>query len=100
MSDVLEQLVREAREDLGRQEVSRVDWEAVDRGLFGRIARDEHAELAHLASPGGLRWATGAIGFAVAALAAVIVGRTHESRSLDAAQSSAEERAGSVVEIE
>ena len=45
MSDKqLDQLVREAREDVQPREVKAIDWAKLDAQLFGRLEKDRRAE--------------------------------------------------------
>jgi hypothetical protein len=100
MSDVLDRVLREARADLGKQAPETVDWAAVDRGLFARIAHEERAERARLTPRAKLAWAASALSLSAAAAAALIVGRGSDRRPLDATQPFAEELGANLVAIE
>lgn len=95
MSGRIDELVREAREELGRREAQQVDWDAVDRGLFARIREEERAERDAVAAGAarGRWWALGGAALAAAAAFAVMVGKTREPRPV-VAQVSAEASAG------
>ncbi|HEX3345602.1 MAG TPA: FecR domain-containing protein [Polyangiaceae bacterium] len=99
MSDSLDKLVRESRPDLGTREARNVDWAEVDRGLFGRIDREQRAERARLTGR-GTRWAFAAGGLALAAAIALVVGTSRPTRSMDGAQVAAEDGAGTITGIE
>jgi hypothetical protein len=99
MTSSLERLIREAREDLGKQASTSVDWGKVDRGLFARIKEENRAERA-AGSGGRVAWTGGAMALSAAAVAALVVGRASEHRSLEAAAALADDFAGTVASIE
>jgi hypothetical protein len=100
MSESLDELIREAREDLGAAEASRVDWAAVDRRLFARIEQVQRARRARPSETHGWRWAVGGVAVAAAAAAAIVIGRTREPVVLDAPRVAGDEPAGAVVAVE
>jgi ferric-dicitrate binding protein FerR (iron transport regulator) len=100
MSDSLDKLVRESRPDLGTREARDVNWAEVDRGLFGRIATEQRAESARLTSGRSARWAVAVGGLAMAAAVALVVGTSHQTRSIDAVEATGDEGAGSVTAVE
>ncbi len=88
MSKRLDELVREAREDLGRREADEVDWTEVDRRLFARLGRTPpEGEPAHPRRFGGLSLLLGLGAVAGAALVAIAVrlGPAHENVTEDGA---------------
>jgi hypothetical protein len=97
----LDKVVREARGQLGTEQARGVDWDAVERGLFERVAQERLVERARFV-PRGLRsWP----GVAVAAAAAVAVfsmasGDARRGRSFDVPSASVDEVAGSILSIE
>jgi len=100
VSDALDRLVREAREDLGVREARDLDWDAVDRSLFGRIGEERRAERAKLA-PRSLRpWTLVIGGLAAAAVLAVAVGKSRERGPLEGDRATVVDSAGSVIAIE
>jgi hypothetical protein len=66
MHEPLDKLVQEAREHLGTREASRVDWPAVDKGLFERIEGERRSRR----SPAPVRWKPVAVAGALALTAA------------------------------
>jgi len=101
MSGPIDELVREAREELGRREAQQVDWDAVDRGLFTRIREEQRAEREAVAAGAarGRWWALGGAALAAAAAVAVVVGKTREPRP-PVAQASARASAGAVIGLD
>lgn len=97
----LDEVVREARGQLGTEQAKNVDWDAVERGLFERVAQERLVERARFL-PRGLRsWP----GVALAAAAAVAVfsvaaGDARRARSLDVPSAIVDEVAGSILSIE
>ena len=74
MSDPLDELVREARKELGTPEVQRVDWDVVDSALFDRIRKERRAERGSLSA--SLRgWRFVAVAMAGAAIVALALGK-------------------------
>jgi FecR protein len=101
MRGAIDRLVRESRPELGTRQARDVDWAKVDRGLFDRIAAEQRAERAELKAGPGRVLALATAGLAVAAGAALFVGKAHELRTLVPVQAVGEtEAAGSVVGIE
>ena len=103
MSDALDKLLDEVREDLGTQEARSVDWSAVDEKLFARIdarVQDERrAERARFAPQRRRGWTLAAVGvLAAAAIVALVVGKTGEPVAMDDAAAS--ESAGTVVAVQ
>jgi ferric-dicitrate binding protein FerR (iron transport regulator) len=99
MSDALEKLLDEVREDLGTKEARSVDWDQVDERVFARIeaqAQEERrAEKARFAPQRRRGLAMAAVGLvAAAAIVAVVVGKTGEPGAEEVATS---ETAGTVV---
>ena len=106
MSKLLEQLVRESREerDERQREAERLDWDAVDRKLFARLQveqAEQRAERERSVNPAGQgpAWSIGAVVLAAAAAAALIVGKTHETAPMDAAPIVASQAAGTVMSV-
>ena len=99
MRDAFDKMIRDAREEWGKTELGRVDWDAADRKLFARIARERRAEIERLA-PGNRRaWALGAIALTAIAMAAIVGGKVQDDRSLDARQLPAEERTENLLAL-
>jgi hypothetical protein len=97
----LDDLVREAKSHLGTIESERVDWSAVDKGLFARIELEQHRERAGFTATG--RW-PGVVAAAVAAAAVFAVavhdGRDRPGESLATTASESGELGGRIVGIE
>jgi hypothetical protein len=97
----LDKVVREARRQLGTEQARNVDWDAVQRGLFERIARERLVERARFLPRGLPSWP----GVALAAAAAVVVfsvaaGEARRGRSLEVVHVAADEIAGSISSID
>jgi hypothetical protein len=99
MRDGFDKLIRDAREEWGKTELGRVDWEVADRKLFARIARERRAEIERLASGNRRAWALGAVALTAIAMTAIVGGKMQDERSLDARQLLAEERTGSLLAL-
>jgi len=106
MSKALENLLREAREEMGKREAQGVDWRAVDTALFARIESEQQAERARFAVA---RFAIGRVGswtgaciaaVAAAAVLAVFVGRSREIPLPMSATTNSEEIAGTIVPLD
>jgi hypothetical protein len=98
VKEPLDELVREARIHHGAEAAGRVDWQAVDAKVFGRIEAEQRQERMRFA--GGTRWpALIAAGMAAAAVLALAMGDAHE-RPGDAAASLAGEAGGRIASIE
>lgn len=99
MSDRLDKLMAEVRRDLGTAEAKRVDWNAVDAKLFAHLEASRRVERARFAPhrrPGATMAGVGLL--AVAAVAAVIAGKSREPLTRDAV--GVAESAGTIVAIE
>jgi hypothetical protein len=72
MSDALEKVVAEAREELREPSV---DWRAVERGLFARVEADRRAARARATHERGHIWMAGAASLAAAVVVLVLVAR-------------------------
>jgi FecR-like protein len=86
VSKRLDELVREAREDLGRREADDVDWTEVDRRLLARLSRTPpEGQPGHPRRLGGLSLLLGLGAVAGAALVAIAVrvGPAHENVNED-----------------
>ena len=107
MKGELDRIVREARDDLGTNEVAGVDWDAVDDALFARLdrleARDAHEARAErrAAKSAWRRSAWGLVGAGVAAAVAVALfgGRGSRAPLLDASSSEGPVRAAGVATV-
>jgi ferric-dicitrate binding protein FerR (iron transport regulator) len=100
MSDRLRKLIDEARDDLGAREVRDVDWDSVDRELFARIEQERRLERTRAVGLRTPAWGVGAAVLAAAACFALVAGKTHETRSIEApAAVLASPAAGDVVGI-
>jgi FecR protein len=99
MSDAIDRLVRESRPELGTREARDVNWAKVDGRLFERIEAEQRRERASLVGSKGRLWALVAGGLAAAAAVTLVVGKSHESRTIDPLVSVADETAGSVVSV-
>ncbi len=101
MSRSLEQLVREAREDLGRREVDRIEWDAVEDKLFTRIEQEKRAERARFDAPLSRGWTAAALLAAAAAVTAVLWGKGRDDWAAPVAPTAAAgATAGRVVPVE
>jgi hypothetical protein len=100
MSDSLDKLVRESRQELGTREAREVDWAKVEQGLFQRIEVEQRDERAKLVSGRGGRWTLVASGLALAATVAVVVGTPRRSLSIDGSQTANDDSAGNVIAVE
>jgi len=107
MSKLLEQLVRESREERDKQqlEAEKVDWDTVDRELFARLQvaeaerRAERQRSVGVPAGQGPAWGIGAVVLAAAAAAALVVGKTHEAAPIDGSPIVASQPAGTVVSV-
>jgi hypothetical protein len=99
MSDPLDRLIREVREDLGKETAKSLDWNRVDRALFARIEHEVRAQRA-VHSGGRVTWAAGALALSAAAAAALVVGRASEHRALEPTQTASDESAGTVTSVD
>jgi hypothetical protein len=98
MSDAVDRVVREARRSWGSGEL-RVNWKAVEHGLFARIEREQRAERESLAANTGRGWK--ALAFALAAaVALVLVARVQKGRPLEPEHASTDDEAANVVAID
>ncbi|HZU83765.1 MAG TPA: hypothetical protein VE987_12645 [Polyangiaceae bacterium] len=99
MSDARIRVVREARRSWGSDAHRRVDWDAVERGLFDRIDAERRAERGALWPSKGHGWK--AVAAALAAAAAVaLVGKMQDRRSLEPQRASADDEAATIVAVE
>jgi ferric-dicitrate binding protein FerR (iron transport regulator) len=96
----LQQLVNDAKAELGTREVRSIDWAAVDDELFRRIRAEERRERARMATGQGGRWALVAGALAAAAALALVVGKAREPRTSEASATGPDEVAGRVVAVE
>jgi hypothetical protein len=107
MSKLLEQLVRESREERDKLqlEAEKVDWDTVDRELFARLQvaeterRAERRRSVGVPAGQGPAWGIGAVVLAAAAAAALVVGKTHEAAPVDGSLIVASQPAGTVVSV-
>jgi ferric-dicitrate binding protein FerR (iron transport regulator) len=102
MSDLLRKLVDESRQDLGAREVRGIDWTAVDRELFARLEQERRLERTRAVGPRAPAWGVGAAVLAAAACLALVAGKAHDTRALDAPQaplSASAPAAGTVVAV-
>ncbi|MDP9002748.1 MAG: hypothetical protein M3O46_21885, partial [Myxococcota bacterium] len=100
MTKGLHRLLVDAGHHWGKEEVQRVDWAAVDRGLFGAIEADERAKREALTPRRNRAWTVGIMGFVGALTLAVIIGKTREQHALDLEPRGAADEAGSIVAID
>jgi hypothetical protein len=84
MSDLLRKLTDESRDELGKRETREIDWDTVDRELFARIEQERRLEGARAVGRRAPAWGVGAAVLAAAACFALVAGKAHESRSIDA----------------
>lgn len=73
MTDALDRLVGEARDDLGVREARQFEWDAVNEGLFARIEQERRAERARFLPGRGGAWAVAAAVLVSAAAAITVV---------------------------
>jgi hypothetical protein len=100
MSDRLRKLIDESRDELGTREASTVDWDTVDRELFARIEQERRLERTRAVGRRAPAWGAGAAVLAAAACFALVAGKAHEPRSIEAPVASiAAPPAGNVVGI-
>jgi ferric-dicitrate binding protein FerR (iron transport regulator) len=100
MSQRLDAIVKEARAELGVREAEKVDWDTVDRELFARLAQERRLEATRAVGSRAPMWGVAAVAVAAAACFALVAGKSHETRSLDAPVAViAPPPAGSVVGI-
>ncbi len=89
-NDMLDDLVKEAREDMTPPEI---DWDRVERRLEQRIANEDIApRVAHARAPGAYGRIL-AFGLAAAAAAVLVVGRDRDGAPLGGATASTQEAA-------
>ncbi len=101
MSDRLRKLIDESRDELGTREAGSVDWDTVDRELFARIEQERRLERTRAVGRRAPAWGVGAAVLAAAACFALVAGKAHEPRSIEApvASSATPSPAGNVVGI-
>jgi hypothetical protein len=101
MSEALNRLVQDARNGLGSAEVSRLDWDGVEKRLFARVEGLKRAEQAALAAPRSRSWWAATVGLAAGAALAIVALKAREPRSLDPAERAfALDEAGSILEVD
>jgi hypothetical protein len=100
VSRSFDQLVREAREDLGRSEVDGVDWDALDAKLLARIEQEKRAERGRFDAPLSRGWTAAALLAAAAAFTAVLWGKGRDDWAPAAPTAAAEATAGRVASVE
>ena len=84
MSNLLRKAIDESREDLGTREARAIDWDALDRELFTRLDQERRLERSRAVGRRAPAWGVGAAVLAAAACFALIAGKTHPSRSIEA----------------
>jgi len=99
MSDARNRVVREARRFWGLEEHRRVDWDAVERGVFARIEDEHRADRQSLEARKGRGWKAMATALAAAAALAAL-GRMQKPRPLDADRATPDDEGGGIVAIE
>jgi ferric-dicitrate binding protein FerR (iron transport regulator) len=108
MSRSLEQLTREAREDMGRREVEGVDWDRLEARLLARVEQERRAERARFDAPLSRGWTAAALLASAAAIAGVLWGKGHDAQddaqydegAPVASRAAVEPTAGRVVPVE
>jgi ferric-dicitrate binding protein FerR (iron transport regulator) len=95
MSDALEKIVVEAREEFRPKAV---DWYAVDHGLFARVDADRRAARARATRERGQHWTAAAAALAAAGIVLVLVARSGHQRPT--AQSDGDGTAATLLGIE
>jgi ferric-dicitrate binding protein FerR (iron transport regulator) len=99
MSDALKRVLSEARLAWGNKEHRRLNWEAIESGLFARIEDEQRRERRELAPTARRGW--GAVAVALATVAVVLVaGQMRESAPFDREHAVVEESAGTVMAVE
>jgi ferric-dicitrate binding protein FerR (iron transport regulator) len=99
MSDALNRVLQDARRDWA-VEATGIRWDAVEEGLFARIALDRGGERRSLAPGRGRAWTAVVAGLASAAAVAVVIATGHEAPSLDRAPTRPVEDATSIARID
>jgi hypothetical protein len=100
MSDRLDKLVREARNELGAREADDVDWDSVDAALFDRIENERRAERLSSSSFRLRAWHFAAVAFAAAAIVAVALGGPHGPIPVPRTRAGQDESAGAIVAVD
>ncbi|HEV3193726.1 MAG TPA: FecR domain-containing protein [Polyangiaceae bacterium] len=100
MSDRLDKLVREARNELGAREAHDVDWDSVDAALFDRIAKERRAERLSSSSFRLRAWHFAAVAFAGAAIVAVALGRQQGPTPVAGTRAGQDESAGAIIAVD
>ena len=101
MSDRLDKLIREARNELGAREADNVDWDSVDAALFDRIEKERRAERLSSSSFRLRAWHFAAVALAGAAIVAVALGpRSHGPIPLPGTRAGQDESAGAIVAVD
>jgi len=96
----LDRAVREARSQLGKDEAERVDWSAVDRGLFERIAEERRVDRARFAPSRVRPWQSAALAAAAGVIVFALAERDgKKGRAIDVAPA-LDQVAGTVESIE